>query len=137
MADFKEYVAQAKQLLVLATSVDNQPSARIVGFGQDLEQPSRFYIVSKPDAAKIDQIKANPKVAFTTLPGEGGKRMSSNRATARISERTWPEIEALFADNPGWHSGHPHPETETIIELTFDSVLLDSFVEAPESVTFD
>lgn len=134
IADHQEYVAEAKQLLALATSVDGQPSIRVVGFGQDAKQPNRFYIVSKPTATKIEELKQNEQVAFTTLPGAGGKRMSSNQAVAKISDKQWSDIEPLFADNPGWHAGHPAPETETIIELTFESVLLDSFVEAPESI---
>lgn len=136
MADFQEYVAEAKQLLVLATAVADQPSVRVVGFGQDPEVPERFYVVSKADVAKVAQIQANDKVAFTTMPGAGGKRMSSNKVTAKVSDKTWPEIEPLFSDNKGWHSGHPHPEAETILELNFDSVLLDSFVEAPEAIEF-
>lgn len=57
IADHQEYVAEAKQLLALATSVDGQPSIRVVGFGQDAKQPNRFYIVSKATATKIEELK--------------------------------------------------------------------------------
>jgi|GEM_PF-1104667 len=136
MNNFNEYVTAAKQLLVLATANDNQPSARIMGFAQDAETPNKWYLVTDPTSAKMIDITANEKVAFTTMLGDGGRRISSNAATVNKSRKSWADVAHYFTDNKGFMAGHPKPETEIILELTFKSALLASFVAAPEVVSF-
>ncbi|AIG66077.1 pyridoxamine 5'-phosphate oxidase family protein [Weissella tructae] len=136
MANYLEYVSEAKQLMSLATVAGEHPSVRIVGFGHDAAEPEMFYVVTKPDSVKEAEILENEHVAFTTFPGTGGKRISTNQATAQVSEKEWAAIAPLFADNPGWHHGHPHPEDEVILEIKVNSILLESFIEAPEVITF-
>ena len=41
-----------------------------------------------------------------------------------------------FEENKGFMAGHPTPAQEIILELTFPSALLASFVEAPEVINF-
>jgi general stress protein 26 len=136
MANYLEYVSEAKQLMSLATVSGEHPSVRIVGFGHDAAEPGMFYVVTKPDSVKEAEILENEHVAFITFPGTGGKRISTNQATAQVSEKEWAAIAPLFADNPGWHHGHPNPEDEVILEIKVNSILLESFIEAPEVITF-
>ena len=124
MANFNEYVAATGQLLVMATAVDNQPSTRIMGFATDSA------------SAKVAELDANSKVAFNTMMGEGGRRISSNKGTLVRSEKTWADVKHYFEENKGFMAGHPTPEQEIILELTFPSALLASFVEAPEVINF-
>lgn len=136
MANFNEYVAAAGQLLVMATAVDNQPSTRIMGFAQSTEAPNKWYLVTDPASAKVAELDANSKVAFNTMMGEGGRRISSNKGTLVRSEKTWADVKHYFEENKGFMAGHPTPEQEIILELTFPSSLLASFVEAPEVINF-
>jgi len=136
MANYEEYVTSAKQLMSFATISGKHPSVRTVGFGHDIKEPGVFYIVTQPGSVKLSQIECNENVAFTTYPDEGGRRMSSNRATARVSDKPFSEIAYLFEDNKGWQMGHPHPEEEVIIEMKVRSMLLESFVEKPEVIEF-
>lgn len=136
MANLVEYLSEAHQLMSFATVADKHPSVRTVGFGYDEAEPGVFYIVTKPESTKVSEIEGNGNVAFSTFPGAGGKRVSTNQAVAKVSDKPFSAIAHLFADNAGWKSGHPHPEEETILEVHVKSVLLESFVEAPESITF-
>ncbi len=136
MTKLTEYVAAAQHMMVLGTSVDEQPSVRVVGFAQDAKAENIFYVVSAPKTPKLAQIQHNKQVAFVTFPGPGGKRISTNQARASVSSKTWPEIAPLFADSEGFKQGHPHPEDEVIIEIQAASLLLDSFVEPAEVISY-
>ena len=136
MADLMEYLAGAHQMMSFATVDGDHPSVRTVGFGYDGVEPGVFYIVTKPEATKVREVEANGKVAFSTFPGEGGKRVSTNQAVAKVSDKPFSEIAHMFADNAGWQYGHPHPEEETILEVKVASLVMESFVEAPVSITF-
>lgn len=136
MANLTEYFEGTHNLMSFATVSGNHPSVRTVGFGYDEAEPGVFYIVTKPESVKVAEIQANEQVAFSTFPGTAGKRVSTNQAVAKVSDKDWADIAHMFADNPGWHTGHPHPEEETILEVHAKSVLLESFVSAPENVVF-
>lgn len=136
MTKLADYVAAAQHMMVLGTAVDEQPSVRVVGFAQDADKENLFYVVSAPDTPKLEQIEHNKQVAFVTFPGQGGKRVSTNQAQARISTKKWAELAPLFADSEGFKQGHPHPEKEVIIEIEASSLLLESFIEPAEVLNY-
>lgn len=136
MAELMDYLDGAHQMMSFATIDGDHPSVRTVGFGYDEAEPGVFYIVTKPESTKVREVEANGNAAFSTFPGPGGKRVSTNQAVAKVSDKPYAHIAHLFEDNAGWKQGHPHPEEETILEVKAKSVILESFVEAPVSITF-
>ncbi|MDR0899955.1 MAG: pyridoxamine 5'-phosphate oxidase family protein [Lactobacillaceae bacterium] len=133
---YNEYINSARGMLYLATSENNQPSVRGVGFSKSDTNDNVFYIVTQPTSAKVAEIKANSNAAFTTpIDMATGMRMGSNRATIKVSDKKWEDVAHLFT-NPGWHNGHPHPENEIVLELSFPSVVVQSYAQEQLEIAF-
>lgn len=133
---YQEFIDAAKGMIYIATAVDDQPSLRGVGFSKSNDQENLLYIVTNPASPKVAELKNNSKVAFTTpIDMSTGMRMSSNRATLKVSEKKWADVQELFT-NPGWHAGHPHPENEIVLELSFPTAVIQSFVIPQTEIKF-
>jgi general stress protein 26 len=136
MDNFNAYVAASNGLLVMSTVAGDQPSSRVMGFAQSTEAPNKWYLVTQPTSAKVAELDVNEKVAFVTLLGQGGERISSNTAKLVRSEKTWADVKHYFEENKGFMAGHPTPEAEIILELTFPSAKIASYRAGEEIVTF-
>ena len=68
-AEFLKMMSEQTEI-ALATSVNNVPNVRIVNFYFDPED-NVLYFSSFKENDKIKEIKANPHVAFTTIPHSG------------------------------------------------------------------
>lgn len=87
MTLFEEYIQASRGLAFVATSKQNQPSVRIMGFAPDPDQPNIWYFNSKPNTEKMIDLAANENVSIITPLNQNGARIESNHATMRRSDK--------------------------------------------------
>lgn len=114
MTLFEEYIQASRGLAFVATSKQNQPSIRIMGFAADPDQPNMWYFNSKPNTEKMIDLAANENVSVITPLNQNGARIESNHATMRRSDKKWADIKTLFANNKPYLHAHPDVENEVI-----------------------
>ncbi|MDI6553148.1 pyridoxamine 5'-phosphate oxidase family protein [Leuconostoc falkenbergense] len=136
MTLFEEYIQASRGLAFVATSKQNQPSIRIMGFAADPDQPNIWYFNSKPNTEKMIDLAANENVSVITPLNQNGARIESNHATMRRSDKKWADIKDLFANNKPYLHAHPDVENEVILVLEIHSARLASYA-GTEIVNFD
>ncbi len=104
-----EKVMQTGESIALATSVDNQPSVRIVSF---LWDNNKLYFTSFQGSPKNAQIEANSKVAFTTPDAS----VRVTEATCTLSDKTVPDLREKFVAK--------FPQMESAFDKAIDQMLL-------------
>ncbi|GAO99931.1 pyridoxamine 5'-phosphate oxidase family protein [Fructobacillus ficulneus] len=134
MTLFEEYTQAAKGMIFVATSKEDQPSLRIMGFAPDPDQANVWYLVSQPDTGKMVDLDTNDRVAIMTPLNENGARIESNQVTMVRSEKTWADVKDYFT-NPVFLKNHPHADQEVLLELTFKSARLAAYA-GDQTVTF-
>ncbi|MDF7627467.1 pyridoxamine 5'-phosphate oxidase family protein [Lactobacillaceae bacterium L1_55_11] len=135
MTRFNEYIKAAGGLVYVATEEDDQPSVRIMGFAADPKRPNHWFLLSQPDAPKVQQLALNDRVAIITPLDEDGRRIESNRVTMNESGHSWADVADFFADHPVFFKVHQHPENEVLYEMDIESARLASYTDE-EDVTF-
>ena len=127
MTFFEEYIQTSRGLVFVATTRDNQPSIRIMGFEVSPERENLWYFNVDPTSYKVHDIDNNDKVAIITPFNENGARIESNNATMRRSDKTWADVKPLFIHNKSYMQGHPDIENEIVLELHIHSASLASY----------
>ena len=83
-AEFLKIMSEQTEI-ALATSVNNVPNVRIVNFYFDPEE-NVLYFSSFKENDKIKEIKANPHVAFTTIPHSGNEHVKAKGIVQKSSK---------------------------------------------------
>ncbi len=105
---FEKEMAKAESI-ALATSVDNQPSVRIVSFLWDNE---KLYFTSFQGSPKNAQIEANEKVAFTTADAS----IRVTEANCKLSDLTVQDKREKFVEK--------FPQMASAFDMAIDQMLL-------------
>lgn len=91
--------------IALATMTENGPNVRVVNFCFRAEQPGVLYFASDRENQKVSEMRADARVAITTIPPEG-QSVSHVRAQGAIAKRSKHSIldmKALFIERtPGY-----------------------------------
>lgn len=115
-------IMDTQKLMALATSVDGQPDVRMIGFVYD-KVNKVIYFVTYPKSPKVEQIRQNDKVAFTTLPAE---RIECVRGegVARPSSRTLEEVAPVLEEKRPGYMEHIKPVRDRValFEIVVDEV---------------
>ncbi|GMA69721.1 hypothetical protein GCM10025879_09670 [Leuconostoc litchii] len=127
MTFFEEYIQASGGLVFVATTRNNQPSMRIMGFAVSPVHENIWYFNVDPTSYKVKDIDTNDKVAIMTPFNENGERIESNNATMKRSDKKWPDIKPLFIGNKSYMHGHPNIESEIVLELHIHSARLTSY----------
>ncbi|WEA53765.1 pyridoxamine 5'-phosphate oxidase family protein [Weissella paramesenteroides] len=133
---FNKTLSKLENVFVLATKAsDGKLTASIVTFKQSTVNENVFYIVTSSNSERTANIAQNGVAALTTwYDKQTGARLSSKNVSAAVVAddqvatmlQEHPEIKALGED----FSNH------VIIQLTCQSVLIESFRDQPVAVSF-
>ncbi|WRS28700.1 pyridoxamine 5'-phosphate oxidase family protein [Oscillospiraceae bacterium MB08-C2-2] len=90
-----ERMMETQSEIALATSVDGLPNVRIVNFYYDREGKT-LYFSSFADNQKVAELEENPRVAFTTIAGNGEEHVRVKNAVVRRSTIAVDAIKGKF-----------------------------------------
>ncbi len=89
--------------IALATAVGTMPNVRIVNFCFDADRLDVLYFASDRSNQKVEELRENEHIAFTTIPDEGIEHARSNHAIVLQSKRSIADLSAAFtAKIPGY-----------------------------------
>lgn len=134
---FSKVLNELPAFIYLATkNNDGTISNSIITYSQSSKQENIFYVVTSANSERVNNINYNSQVAIASLfNNKTGLRFSSNQATAE-SITNQDQIESLTNKVPQIKELDENLTDKAIIVITIKSVVIESFRERPENITF-
>ena len=124
-AEFLKIMSEQTEI-ALATSVNNVPNVRIVNFYFDPEE-NVLYFSSFKENDKIKEIKANPYVAFTTIPHSG--------IVQKSSKTIFDVADQFIAKVPNYKNTIEYAgESLVLFEIKFDTAVVTKDLSSIETL---
>lgn len=123
-------------LALSSQSADGKISTTIMSFIQAEQKENVFYMVSERTANKVQNLKAQNQISFTTWFDDlgSGSRLSSNHASAVILEGK--AAEECISKETKILALHENAANMSVIELTIHSALYENFKDGLKVLDF-
>lgn len=123
-------------LILSCQTKDGMQETTIMSFIQSAHEENVFYMVADKHASKVQNIKARPRVSFTTWFDslEKGERLSSNQVAAEILEGL--SAKEVVKHEPNLLKLHENATNMAIIKLKIHSLVHESFRNGAEIIEF-
>ena len=132
-AEFLKIMSEQTEI-ALATSVNNVPNVRIVNFYFDPEE-NVLYFSSFKENDKIKEIKANPDVAFTTIPHSGNEHVKAKGIVQKSSKTIFDVAEQFIAKVPNYKNTIEYAgESLVLFEIKFDTAVVTKDLSSIETL---
>ena len=132
-AEFLKIMSEQTEI-ALATSVNNVPNVRIVNFYFDSEE-NVLYFSSFKENDKIKEIKANPRVAFTTIPHSGNEHVKAKGIVQKSSKTIFDVAEQFIAKVPNYKNTIEYAgESLVLFEIRFDTAVVTKDLSSIETL---
>ena len=132
-AEFLKMMSEQTEI-ALATSVNNVPNVRIVNFYFDPED-NVLYFSSFKENDKIKEIKANPDVAFTTIPHSGNEHVKAKGIVQKSSKTIFDVAEQFIAKVPNYKNTIEYAgESLVLFEMKFDTAVVTKDLSSIETL---
>ena len=124
-------------LALSCSTKEGKSATTIMSFIQSVHEENVFYMVADKHARKVQSIKENPEVSFTTwFDGlEKGERLSSNNVYAEVLEET--AAKESVKQEPNLLKVHENAANMAIIKLTVRSLVHENFKEGSRIIEFN
>ena len=120
-AEFLKIMSEQTEI-ALATSVNNVPNVRIVN----------FYFKEND---KIKEIKANPHVAFTTIPHSGNEHVKAKGIVQKSSKTIFDVADQFIAKVPNYKNTIEYAgESLVLFEISFDTAVVTKDLSSIETL---
>lgn len=107
--------------MALATSVENQPSVRIVNFYFDTATNTLFF-TTFGDNDKIKEFEANQHVAFTTIPHHGNEHVKAKGTVQKSLHTVFDVADKFISKIPDYKDTLEQAgEYLVLFEIKFDT----------------
>ncbi|MEY8443791.1 MULTISPECIES: pyridoxamine 5'-phosphate oxidase family protein [Lactococcus] len=116
---------------------EGRQATTIMSFVQSVHEENVWYMVADKKAHKVQDIKENPQVAFTTWFDslEKGERLSSNQVHAEIIQGV--AAKELVKHESNILNLHENAPNMAIIKLSIHSLLHENFKEGAQIIDFN
>lgn len=132
-AEFLKIMSEQTEI-ALATSVNNVPNVRIVNFYFDPEE-NVLYFSSFKENDKIKEIKANPYVAFTTIPHSGNEHVKAKGIVQKSSKTIFDVADQFIAKVPNYKNTIEYAgESLVLFEIKFDTAVVTKDLSSIETL---
>ncbi|MBS4870706.1 MAG: pyridoxamine 5'-phosphate oxidase family protein [Atopobium sp.] len=132
-AEFLKIMSEQTEI-ALATSVNNVPNVRIVNFYFDPEE-NVLYFSSFKENDKIKEIKANPHVAFTTIPQSGNEHVKAKGIVQKSSKTIFDVADQFIAKVPNYKNTIEYAgESLVLFEIKFDTAVVTKDLSSIETL---
>ena len=132
-AEFLKIMSEQTEI-ALATSVNNVPNVRIVNFYFDPEE-NVLYFSSFNENDKIKEIKANPHVAFTTIPHSGNEHVKAKGIVQKSSKTIFDVADQFIAKVPNYKNTIEYAgESLVLFEIKFDTAVVTKDLSSIETL---
>ena len=132
-AEFLKIMSEQTEI-ALATSVNNAPNVRIVNFYYDPED-NALYFSSFEENDKIKEIKANPHVAFTTIPHSGNEHVKAKGIVQKSSKTIFDVANQFIAKVPNYKNTIEYAgESLVLFEVRFDTAVVTKDLSSIETL---
>ncbi len=132
-AEFLKIMSEQTEI-ALATSVNNAPNVRIVNFYYDPED-NALYFSSFEENDKIKEIKANPHVAFTTIPHSGNEHVKAKGIVQKSSKTIFDVADQFIAKVPNYKNTIEYAgESLVLFEIKFDTAVVTKDLSSIETL---
>lgn len=132
-AEFLKIMSEQTEI-ALATSVNNVPNVRIVNFYFDPEE-NVLYFSSFKENGKIKEIKANPHVAFTTIPHSGNEHVKAKGIVQKSSKTIFDVADQFIAKVPNYKNTIEYAgESLVLFEIKFDTAVVTKDLSSIETL---
>ena len=132
-AEFLKIMSEQTEI-ALATSVNNAPNVRIVNFYYDPED-NALYFSSFEENDKIKEIKANPHVAFTTIPHSGNEHVKAKGIVQKSSKTIFDVADQFIAKVPNYKNTIEYAgESLVLFEIRFDMAVVTKDLSSIETL---
>ena len=132
-AEFLKIMSEQTEI-ALATSVNNVPNVRIVNFYFDPEE-NVLYFSSFKGNDKIKEIKANPHVAFTTIPHSGNEHVKAKGIVQKSSKTIFDVADQFIAKVPNYKNTIEYAgESLVLFEIKFDTAVVTKDLSSIETL---
>ena len=132
-AEFLKIMSEQTEI-ALATSVNNVPNVRIVNFYFDPEE-NVLYFSSFKENDKIKEIKANPYVAFTTIPHSGNEHVKAKGIVQKSSKTIFDVANQFIAKVPNYKNTIEYAgESLVLFEIKFDTAVVTKDLSSIETL---
>ena len=132
-AEFLKIMSEQTEI-ALATSVNNVPNVRIVNFYFDPKE-NLLYFSSFKENDKIKEIKANPDVAFTTIPHSGNEHVKAKGIVQKSSKTIFDVAEQFISKIPTYKNTIEYAgESLALFEIKFDTAVVTKDLSSIETL---
>ena len=132
-AEFLKIMSEQTEI-ALATSVNDVPNVRIVNFYFDPDK-NVLYFSSFEENDKIKEIKANPHVAFTTIPHSGNEHVKAKGIVQKSSKTIFDLADQFIAKVPNYKNTIEYAgESLVLFEIKFDTAVVTKDLSSIETL---
>ena len=130
-AEFLKIMSEQTEI-ALATSVNNVPNVRIVNFYFDPDKNVLYFSSFKE---KIKEIKANPHVAFTTIPHSGNEHVKAKGIVQKSSKTIFDVADQFIAKVSNYKNTIEYAgESLVLFEIKFDTAVVTKDLSSIETL---
>ena len=132
-AEFLKIMSEQTEI-ALATSVNNVPNVRIVNFYFDPDK-NVLYFSSFKENDKNKERKANPHVAFTTIPHSGNEHGKAKGIVQKSSKTIFDVADQFIAKVPNYKNTIEYAgESLVLFEIKFDTAVVTKDLSSIETL---
>lgn len=133
---FSTVVASLPNLLVLTTkNAAGQLATSVITFKPSHSQENVLYMVSDKQTTRVHNLQDDSAVAVATwFDAKTGLRFSSNQLTAEVLAAD--EVSDELSRHPEILDLAENAKDQAVMKLTLQSVLIESFRDKPEVITW-